>query len=111
MQLQRENGKFYVSMVKNEDPSIITALTVCDDLQALEDLMTAFILVGHIRNQSNHALPYGGESDSPFPGEHDSSKLFTDISECISYFSEPSPPDPKNQMELPKLVCFGLPDS
>ena len=25
--------------------------------------------------------------------------------------SEPSPPDPKNQMELPKLVCFGLPDS
>ena len=28
----------HVSMVKNEDPSIITALTVCDDLQALEDL-------------------------------------------------------------------------
>ena len=86
MQLQRENGKFYVSMVKNEDPSIITALTVCDDLQALEDLMAAYIRVGHIRNQSNHALPYGGESDSPFPGKHDSSKLFTDISECISYF-------------------------
>ena len=46
MQLQRENGKFYVSMVKNEDPSLITALTVCDDLQALEDPMTAFIRVG-----------------------------------------------------------------
>ena len=48
-----------------------------------EDLMTAYIRIGHIRNQSNHALPYGGESDSPFPREHDSSKLFTDISECI----------------------------
>ena len=34
----------------------------------------------------------------------------TDI-ERLAESSESSPPDPNNQMELPKLVCFGLPGS
>ena len=75
-----------LSLLQNKDINTITARTECDDLQALEDLMTAYIRIGHIRNQSNHALPYSGESETLSPKESDISKLFTDITECIGYF-------------------------
>lgn len=86
IEIQRAKGKAMLSLLTNKDPNTITAHTECEDLQALEDLMAAYIRVGHIRNQSNHALPYGGESKTLFPKESDTSKLFTDITECISYF-------------------------
>lgn len=84
--IQREKGKAMLSLLQNKDINTITARTECDDLQALEDLMTAYIRIGHIRNQSNHALPYSGESETLSPKESDISKLFTDITECIGYF-------------------------
>lgn len=86
IQLQRERGKAMLAMLNNKDHNIVTAHTVCDDLQALENLLAAYIRVGYIRNQSNHALAYGEESENLFPRESDVSRLFTDIKESLRYF-------------------------
>ena len=82
---QRENAKALVSCIDNTNPDILTGYTVCDDRKLLEDLMTAYLRVGTIRNSTNHAEETS-EEETLFTDDKEESTRVRDITECIQYF-------------------------
>lgn len=83
---KRENAKDLLTLLDNTDPEIITGYTVCDDRQALEDLLFAYLHVGQIRNETNHAREADDEKETLFPDNKDVSSKLKVIQEGIEYF-------------------------
>jgi uncharacterized protein YlzI (FlbEa/FlbD family) len=83
---RRSNARDLLTLLDNTDPDIITAYTVCDDRQALEDLIFGYMHVGFIRNETNHARDRGGEKDTLFPDNKEVSEILIQIQESIEYF-------------------------
>ena len=81
---QRENAKTLLSCVDNTDPEFITGYTVCDDRQALEDLLFSYLHIGRVRNETNHANDTVSASDD----DKGISSRLTEITESIQYFIE-----------------------
>ena len=75
-----------LTIIENTDPEQITGYTVCEDMQALEDLLFAYFHVGRIRNETNHAEERVEEADTLFPDEKDVSVKLIHIQESIMYF-------------------------
>ncbi len=83
---QRENAKVLCESLDNTDPERITAYSVCDDRQALEDLLFAYLHIGRVRNETNHAND-GHDSDGTlFPSDKEVSSKLIEIQESIRYF-------------------------
>ena len=83
---QRENAHEIVSHIDNTDENFITVRSVCEDRQALEDLMFAYYHVGRIRNETNHAEDRAVESGTLFPDEKDVIAKLIRIQEGIQYY-------------------------
>jgi len=83
---QRANAEDMLTIIENTDPEQITGYTVCEDMQALEDLLFAYFHVGRIRNETNHAEERVEEADTLFPDEKDVSVKLIHIQESIMYF-------------------------
>jgi hypothetical protein len=64
----------------------LTGYTACDDRQLLEDLLFAYIHVGVIRNETNHASDEQSSSESLFQDDDETSSRLTEIKEAIAYF-------------------------
>ena len=86
IEYQRDNARTLVAALDNTDPNIVTALSACDDRQALENLLFAYLHVGRVRNETNHASDEHGENGSLFPEEKDISAKLIEIQESIQYF-------------------------
>ena len=86
IEYQRDNARTLVAALDNTDPNIVTALSACDDRQALENLLFAYLHVGRVRNETNHASDEHGENGSLFPEEKDISTKLIEIQESIQYF-------------------------
>ena len=56
--------------------------------QALEDLLFAYLHIGRVRNDTNHANTGSGDNGSLFPDEKDVSVKLVQIQESIRYFIE-----------------------
>ena len=56
--------------------------------QALEDLLFAYLHIGRVRNDTNHANTGSGDNVSLFPDEKDVSVKLVQIQESIRYFIE-----------------------
>ena len=83
---QRENAQDLVAGLDNTNPDIVTAYSACDDRQALEDLLFAYLHIGHVRNKTNHASDSYYKNGTPSTEEKDISAKLIVIQESIQYF-------------------------
>ena len=83
---QRKNAQNQMTCLDNTDPQYLTGYTACDDRQLLEDLLFAYIHVGVIRNETNHASDEQSSSESLFQDDDETSSRLTEIKEAIAYF-------------------------
>ena len=83
---QRVNAREMLACLDNTNPDFITGYTACDDRQLLEDLLFAYLRIGTIRNNTNHAGNDYDEPDTLFPDEKADSGQLRVITECIQYF-------------------------
>ena len=83
---QRANARTLVSILDNENPEMITACSACDDRNALEDLLFAYLHIGWVRNETNHANDSYREPETLFPKDSDISYTLIKIDESIRYF-------------------------
>ena len=85
---QRLDAKDILSSLDNHDPDFITPQTVCEDRQALEDLLFAYLHVNRIRNKTNHAQDNAEETELLFPDLKAESSKLAEIRESIEYYIE-----------------------
>ena len=85
---QRANAKHLMECLDNTNPDFLTGHTACDDRQALEDLLFAYLHVCRVRNQTNHANDGSSDAGTLFPSDKDISAKVIEISEAIRYFIE-----------------------
>ena len=83
---QRKNARELVNYLDGVEENLIQPYSVCDDKQALEDLLFAYLHVGRIRNQTNHAEERAEDSGTLFPDDKDDSSKLITIKESIEYY-------------------------
>lgn len=86
LEFQRDNARDLLTCLENTNPDFVTGYTVCDDRQALEDLIFAYLHVGQIRNETNHAEDAVDANDTLFPDDKEVSFKLVEIQETIRYF-------------------------
>ena len=83
--IHRTYARQRVNQIDNEDPGKITAYTLSDDREAVENLLYAYYHIGDIRNHLNHAEE--NEDDTRLMvDERDDSIRLVRIVEAIEYF-------------------------
>ena len=83
---QRTYAKHRLKGLVSDDKRYITAYTVCDDMELLENVLYAYYHIGDIRNLTNHAESREGEDTRLIVDEKDDSIRLLKISEAIEYF-------------------------
>ena len=83
---QRINAGAMIRFLDSKDPEMVKPYTICEDLQALEDLLFAYLHVGRVRNETNHASDGYEDYSTLFPSQKDISLKLKEIEESIRYF-------------------------
>ena len=82
----RENAKNLLACIDNTDPNKMTGYTVCDDRKLLEDMLYAYLRIGTIRNETNHAEDSAEEEDIQTSEDTGGSSRYQEIAESVKYF-------------------------
>ena len=82
---QRAFADFRIRMIGTDREDLISAYTLCDDIDMLEDLLYAYYHIGDVRNKTNHAEE-GEDDDRLIVDMKDTGARMTMITESIDYF-------------------------
>ena len=83
---QRAYANLRLAGLDNTDPDTITALTCCDDREAVGNLLYAYYHIGEIRNRTNHADNRVDDGGRLIVDRKDVPYLMSWIREGIQYF-------------------------
>lgn len=83
---QKHYAACRIEELKNTDPERITAFSVCEDKEALQNLLHAYYHIGEIRNITNHAMGEETEDDRLIVDHKDIPFQMSRIREAIEYF-------------------------
>ena len=84
--VSRSYASTRAAQIDNDDPDKITAYSLCDDREAVENLLYAYYHISDIRNKLNHAEEGDNEETRLIVDEKDDSIRMLKLIESIEYF-------------------------